>query len=286
VDRLDPSKNQIIGFCAFGRLLELRPDLCRNVRFLAFLIPSRTDLSVYRNYRDAVYAMIDEVNTRFAADCEGEPIQVFYTNDREQALAAMEQCDVLLVNSREDGMNLVVKEWAVVSQRPGVAVISETAGVAAAALRARSNCQCQSVSSSQSKWRRGELNPCPRRYPRKHLHVYPVISFKEPNVAPAHCRLPSVHEFLHHPARSLRRLISLLSTFGAVAGVQLQTSRSIKPRERDLGDLRLFVLVRFLTRPTNHPRHAACASNDESKPVRPLFVLEQIQSIKVLFKLG
>src|SRR4026208_1495909 len=75
--------------------------------------------------------------------------------------------------------------------------------------------------------------------------------------------------FLHHPARSLRRLISLLSTFGAVAGGPLQTSRSIKPRERDLGDLRLFVLVRFLTRPTNHPRHAVCASNDESKPVRP-----------------
>src|SRR5205814_1403273 len=23
-------------------------------------------------------------------------------------------------------------------------------------------------------WRRGESNPCPRRYPRKHLHVYPV----------------------------------------------------------------------------------------------------------------
>ncbi len=44
-------------------------------------------------------------------------------------------------------------------------------------------------------WRRGELNPCPRRYPRKHLHVYQAISFKEPNVAPAHCQLPSVHEF-------------------------------------------------------------------------------------------
>src|SRR5436190_14064876 len=79
--------------------------------------------------------------------------------------------------------------------------------------------------------------------------------------------------FLHHPARSLRRLISLLSTFGAVAGVQLQTSRSIKPRERDLGNLRLFVLVRFLTRPTNHPRHAVCASNDESKPVRPQIIV-------------
>src|SRR5205823_6627155 len=62
---------------------------------------------------------------------------------------------------------------------------------------------------------------------------------------------------------------SLLSTFSLLAGVAAKTSRSIKPRERDLRDLRLFVLVRFFTRPTNHPRHAACASNDESKPVRP-----------------
>ena len=43
-------------------------------------------------------------------------------------------------------------------------------------------------------WRRGELNPCPRRYPRKHLHVYPTTNSEEPSHAPAHCRLPSVHE--------------------------------------------------------------------------------------------
>src|SRR5438477_8663081 len=76
-------------------------------------------------------------------------------------------------------------------------------------------------------------------------------------------------KFLLPPTRSLRRTISLLSMFPAVAGVQPKTSRSIKPRERDLGDLRLFFLVRILTRPTNHPRHAACASTYESKPVRP-----------------
>ena len=131
VDRLDPSKNQVIGFQAFGRLLEIRPDLRKRLHFLAFLIPSRTDLHVYRDYRDAVYAAIAEVNKKFAKDCDEDPIQVFYTNNREQAFAAMEQCDVLLVNSREDGMNLVVKEWSIVSRRPGVAVISETAGVAA-----------------------------------------------------------------------------------------------------------------------------------------------------------
>src|ERR1700719_1888204 len=82
-------------------------------------------------------------------------------------------------------------------------------------------------------------------------------------------------KFLHRPARSLRRTISLLSMFPAVAGVQPETSRSIKPRERDLGDLRLFFLVRILTRPTNHPRHAACASNYESKPVRPLIFRDE-----------
>ena len=43
-------------------------------------------------------------------------------------------------------------------------------------------------------WRRGELNPCPRRYPRKHLHVYPAKDSEEPSHAPAHCWLLSVHE--------------------------------------------------------------------------------------------
>jgi len=130
VDRLDPGKNQIIGFKAFGRSLEIRPDLRGRLRLLAFLVPSRTDLGVYREYRAAVYASIREVNTTYAQECGFDPIEVFYTNDREQALVAMEQCDALLVNSREDGMNLVVKEWAVVSNRPGVVILSETCGVA------------------------------------------------------------------------------------------------------------------------------------------------------------
>ena len=41
----------------------------------------------------------------------------------------MQRCDVLLVNSLHDGMNLVAKEWAVVSERPGALIVSESAGV-------------------------------------------------------------------------------------------------------------------------------------------------------------
>src|SRR5438093_6955921 len=43
-------------------------------------------------------------------------------------------------------------------------------------------------------WRRGELNPCPHRCPRKHLHVYLASNSEEPSHAPAHYWLPSVHE--------------------------------------------------------------------------------------------
>ena len=85
---------------------------------------------------------------------------------------------------------------------------------------------------------------------------------------------------IHESARSLRRLASLLSTFPALAGVTSETSRSIKPRELDLRDLRLFCLVRFLTRPTNHPRHAARASDDESKPVRPRLCLNKYRKLR------
>ena len=130
VDRLDPSKNQVLGFTAFGRLLERNPEWIGKVRFLAFLVPSRTDLTIYREYRDSVYAEIEAVNARFRERCGYDPIAVFYTNERAIAVAALECSDVFLANSRQDGMNLVVKEWAILSRRSGVLVLSETAGAA------------------------------------------------------------------------------------------------------------------------------------------------------------
>jgi trehalose 6-phosphate synthase len=130
VDRLDPSRNQLVGLRAFARLLESRKDLGPRLRYVAMFVPSRTDLEIYKSYRDGVYAMIDSINDRFQGPCGGPPILVDYTSDRAKTLAALEACDVLLVNSLVDGMNLVAKEWAIVSRRPGVLVVSETEGVA------------------------------------------------------------------------------------------------------------------------------------------------------------
>jgi len=52
-------------------------------------------------------------------------------------------------------------------------------------------------------WRRGESNPCPRRFPRKHLHAYPALRFKEPT--------------LHRRTTSSRASAKFDSPLGAVA---------------------------------------------------------------------
>jgi trehalose 6-phosphate synthase len=123
VDRLDPSKHVAAGFRAFRRLLERWPEWRGRVRFLAFLVPSRTTVPEYQAYAAEVFREIEAINTQF-----GGPVTVFYEQNRLQALAGLTLYDVLLVNPVADGLNLVSKEGPVVNERDGVLVLSETAG--------------------------------------------------------------------------------------------------------------------------------------------------------------
>jgi trehalose 6-phosphate synthase len=127
VDRVDPSKNVLGGFQAFDLLLRQHPELRGRVKFLAFLVPSRTGIPEYRRYADRVFRLVDHINARYG-DESWRPIEVFYENNFEQALAGMTLYDVLLVNSLADGMNLVAKEGPAVNQRDGVLVLSTRAG--------------------------------------------------------------------------------------------------------------------------------------------------------------
>ena len=127
VDRIEPTKNLVLGFCAYRRLLETHPELRGKVTFLAFLVPCRQALRTYRRYRAEVLSLIGDINQQFGSD-GWTPIHAFVENDRTQALAAMQFYDVLLVNPLIDGMNLVAKEGPVVNRRNGVLVLSRTAG--------------------------------------------------------------------------------------------------------------------------------------------------------------
>ena len=127
VDRLEPSKNILRGFLAYEALLQRHPRLRGRITFLAFLVPSRTGLREYGHYGREVQSVVDRINARFGR-AGWRPVQLFYENDYAQALAGLSIADVVLVNPLVDGMNLVAKEAAIVSQRDAVLVLSETAG--------------------------------------------------------------------------------------------------------------------------------------------------------------
>ena len=127
VDRTDPSKNIVRGFKAFDQLLTDHPELLGKVTFLAFLQPSRQDVPEYADYLAAIGAVAAQVNARHARGMWA-PISLRMQENLPFAVAAYSICDVLVVNAVADGMNLVVKEAAVVNRRDGVLALSENTG--------------------------------------------------------------------------------------------------------------------------------------------------------------
>jgi len=127
VDRAEPSKNIIRGFRAFDKLLERYPQFRGKVKFIAFLVPTRTHLKLYQRYMQELTQLIGAINTKYGTE-EWYPIDFFYENNYIQAIAGMRLYDVLLVNAVIDGMNLVAKEGPTVNNCDGVLILSETVG--------------------------------------------------------------------------------------------------------------------------------------------------------------
>jgi len=125
VDRLDPAKNALRGFQAYALLLRRRPELARDVRFVACLIPSRECVPDYQRYAARVRQVVDDINDRYPA-----AVTVYYGNDQDRAFGVLRGYDVLLINPVADGMNLVALEGPVLNTKDGVVVVSDTAGAA------------------------------------------------------------------------------------------------------------------------------------------------------------
>ena len=128
IDRAEPNKNIVRGFRAYELMLTRYPELKGKVKFLAFLVPSRTHIRQYQRYMDEIQQVIQQINNNHGTN-DWQPIVPFIENNYTQAIAGMKLYDVLLVNTIIEGMNLVAKEGPVVNNRYGVLVLSHSSGV-------------------------------------------------------------------------------------------------------------------------------------------------------------
>jgi alpha,alpha-trehalose-phosphate synthase [UDP-forming]/trehalose-phosphatase len=132
VDRLDYSKGIVERLNAFGRLLEMRPELRGRVSLVQVSVPSRADIPDYAEQRSLVEAVVGRINGELG-DGRWVPIRYLYRSYQRPQLAQLYRAaDVGYVTPLRDGMNLVAKEFVAAQDAasPGVLVLSRFAGAA------------------------------------------------------------------------------------------------------------------------------------------------------------
>lgn len=122
-DRVEPSKNIVRGFEAFGVMLDRYPELSPTTCFIACVYPSRQSMEEYQRYAAAVEEAAADLERRHPGS-----VLLFTEDDFDRTLAAYRIYDVLLVNPLMDGMNLVAKEGPLLNDNDGTLVLSRGAG--------------------------------------------------------------------------------------------------------------------------------------------------------------
>jgi trehalose 6-phosphate synthase len=129
VDRTELSKNVWRGLLAYRELLRTYPEWRDRVVHAVYNNPSREDLPAYREYTASIERLASDIEDEFGTD-DWSPMLLEIVDDYPAALALLRRSDVLFVNSVRDGMNLVVLEGLVVSEREPAVVLSREAGAA------------------------------------------------------------------------------------------------------------------------------------------------------------
>ncbi|MEL7671916.1 trehalose-6-phosphate synthase [Methanobacterium sp.] len=126
-ERMDPSKNIIRGFKAYDLFFQNHPEFKGKVIFFITGVASRENVKEYRDYKMNVNSIINEINGKYSKD-GWKPIVSHFKAEYSLVTAAFKNYDCLLINSINDGMNIVPKEGSIVNENNGVLIISETTG--------------------------------------------------------------------------------------------------------------------------------------------------------------
>jgi len=131
VDRFDYTKGILERLHAFERLLEKRPEWIGRFVFVQVAAPSRTLLEEYQTFQERIARVTERINDRFGRP-DYRPIHLLAQHHEHGAVTELfRACDVCVVTSLHDGMNLVCKEFvAARDDEQGALILSRFAGAA------------------------------------------------------------------------------------------------------------------------------------------------------------
>jgi trehalose-6-phosphate synthase len=131
VDRLDYTKGILERLQAVERMLEAHPTLVGRFTMVQIAAPSRSSLDEYQNFEARVRALVQRINTRFGSGHYRPIVLKAEHHGPELVNRYYRACDVCLVTSLHDGMNLVAKEFiAAREDERGVLLLSQFTGAA------------------------------------------------------------------------------------------------------------------------------------------------------------
>lgn len=129
VDRLDYTKGILNKLLAIERFFDHYPDWLDSLTLLLIVVPSRVELMAYKTLKEDIDLEVERINRKFGR-FGWFPILYQYKQFSLSELAIIySSCDIALITSIRDGMNLVAKEYiASRINQTGVLILSSGAG--------------------------------------------------------------------------------------------------------------------------------------------------------------
>ncbi|HSJ25442.1 MAG TPA: trehalose-6-phosphate synthase [Longimicrobiales bacterium] len=131
VDRIDYSKGLEEKLTALDMFFERHPEFRERFTYVQIATPSRTGIDAYDWLNEKLERQAWRLNDRYGTD-SWQPVHLLKESLPWERLAVYYRAaDLCFVNSLQDGMNLVAKEYVACQvDRPGVLVLSKFAGAA------------------------------------------------------------------------------------------------------------------------------------------------------------
>ena len=130
IARSDPIKSTLASINAFTELAQEFHISAPHSYLDLYIVPSRQQWPMYQELLSEIVQTVEQCNSKLSS-LNYAPIRLHIGNDYQRASQALIRYDYLIACSIADGLNLVVKEGAILSNRNGVIISTENVGAMA-----------------------------------------------------------------------------------------------------------------------------------------------------------